>query len=143
MENGLISLIVENDKNQTFLIDVPSSIKCDELRGLLQKEIAKDPHFYFIYKNKKYPGNEKDRKDEVYDKNEILHIKEREKLYLEVTIVKECFIAHFHPNLKSEEGDNKVEELSGILNLCNLKNIASFIDLNKIKNKTIKEIMKE
>jgi len=143
MENRLISLIVETDKNQTFLIDVPSSIKCDELRELLKKEIAKDPHFYFIYKNKKYPGNKNDRKDEVYDKNEILHIKEREKLYLEVTIVKECFIAHFHPNLKSEEGDNKVEELSGILNLCNLKNIASFIDLNKIKNKTIKEIMKE
>ena len=37
----------------------------------------------------------------------------------------------------------KIEELSGILHLCNLKNIARYIDLNKIKDNEIKEIMKD
>ena len=37
----------------------------------------------------------------------------------------------------------KVEELSGILHLCNLKNIARYIDLEKIKDDTIREIMKD
>ena len=33
------------------------------------------------------------------------------------------------------------QKLSGILHLCNLKNIARYIDLNKVQNNTIKEIM--
>ena len=36
-----------------------------------------------------------------------------------------------------------VKKLSGILHLCNLKNIARYIDLNKIKDNSIKEIMKD
>ena len=37
----------------------------------------------------------------------------------------------------------KVEPLSGILHLCNLKNIARYIDFKKIKDDTIREIMKD
>jgi len=134
MENGLISLIVETDKDQTFLIEVPSSIKSGELREILKKDVAKTTHFFFVYKNKEYTRE---------NLNEVLNIKEGEKIYLEVTIIQECFIAHFHKNLNLNEADNKVEELTGILNLCNLKNIARFVDLSKIEDKTIKEIMKE
>jgi len=47
MENGLISLIVETDKDQTFLIEVPSSIKSGELREILKKDVAKTSHFFF------------------------------------------------------------------------------------------------
>ena len=50
---------------------------------------------------------------------------------------------HFHKNINLSEADMNVEELSGILHLCNLKNIARYIDLKKIKKKEIKEIMKE
>jgi hypothetical protein len=135
MENGLISLIVETDKEQTFLIEVPSSINSRKLRELLQKEVAKTPHFFFIYKNKKY-----DRENKV---EEVLSINKDEKIYLEVTLIEEAFIAHFHKTLNLEEADMKIEALSGILHLCNLKYIAKYIDLKKIKDKTIKEIMKE
>jgi ribosomal protein S17 len=54
MENGLISVVVETDKDKTFIIEVPSSIKHKELRKLLENEIAKTSHFYFVYKNKRY-----------------------------------------------------------------------------------------
>lgn len=58
-------------------------------------------------------------------------------------MIQEALICNFHKNLKLDEADMKVEELSGILNLCNLKYIAKYIDLKKIKNKEIKEIMTE
>ena len=54
MENGLISVVVETDKDKTFIIEVPSSIKHKELRELLKNEITKTSHFYFVYKNKRY-----------------------------------------------------------------------------------------
>jgi hypothetical protein len=41
-------VIVETDKEQTFLIEVPSSINSRKLRELLQKEVAKTQHFFFI-----------------------------------------------------------------------------------------------
>ena len=135
MENGLVSVIVETDKEKTFLIEVPSSIKHKELRELLKNEITKTSHFYFVYKNKRYESGN--------NKEEVIHINEGTKIYLEVTLIPEAFIAHFHENLNLDEADKKVEELTGILKLCNLKYIAKYIDLEKIKNKEIKEIMKE
>ena len=134
MENGLISLIVETDKDQTFLIEVPSSIKSGELRELLRKEVTKSSHFNFYYKNQKYGKK---------DLNEVLNIEEEEKIYIENTFIEECYICHFHKNLNLEESDMKVEELSGILHLCNLKNIARYIDLKKVKDNSIKEIMRD
>jgi hypothetical protein len=135
MENGLISVVVETDKDKTFIIEVPSSIKHKELRELLKNEITKTSHFYFVYKNKRYESGN--------NKEEVIHINEGTKIYLEVTLIPEAFIAHFHENLNLDEADKKVEELTGILNLCNLKYIVKYIDLEKIKKKEIKEIMKE
>ena len=135
MKNESISLIVENDQDETFIIEVPSSIKSGELRELLKKEIIKDTKFYFIYKNKKYKED---------NKVEVLNLNDGEKIYLEKTFIQECKIeCNFHKNINLNEADMKIEELSGILHLCNLKNIARYIDLSKIKDKTIREIMKD
>jgi hypothetical protein len=136
MEEGSINLIVEDNKDKTFLIKVPSSsIKSGELREILKKQVSKSDHFYFIYKNKKYTKN---------DLDEILNLKQGERINLVNTASKENItICNFHKNLNLSEADMKVEELSGILHLCNLKNIARYIDLEKIKDDTIREIMRD
>jgi hypothetical protein len=136
MENEAINLIVENDEDKTFLIEIPSSsIKSGDLREILRKKVSKSSHFYFIYKNKKYTKN---------DLDEILNFTQGEKINLVNTFSQENFTeCHFHKNINLSEADKKVEELSGILHLCNLKNIARYIDLKKIKNDTIREIMKD
>ena len=136
MENEAINLLVENDQDETFLIEIPSSsIKSGELREILRKQVSKSAHFYFIYKNKKYTKN---------DLDEILNFTQGEKINLVNTFSQENFTeCHFHKNINLSEADKKVEELSGILHLCNLKNIARYIDLKKIKNDTIREIMKD
>jgi len=138
MENGSINLIVENENDETFLIEIPSlSIKCRDLREILRKQASKNKsnHFYFIYKNKKYTKN---------DLDEILNFSQGERINLVNTFCQESFTeCHFHINLSLTEADMKVEELSGILHLCNLKNIARYIDLKKIKDDTIREIMKD
>ena len=136
MEEGSINLIVEDNKDETFLIKVPSSsINSGELREILKKQVSKSDHFYFIYKNKKYTKN---------DLDEILNLKQGERINLVNTASKENItICNFHKNLNLSEADMKVEELSGILHLCNLKNIARYIDLEKIKDDTIRESMKD
>jgi len=136
MNKEPIILIVKNNEDEKFLIQVPySSIKSGELREILEAQIPKYQYFNFIYKNKKYTEKNSD---------EILNLNQREKIYLVNTfspeILTEC---RFHKNLSLDEADMKVEDLSGILHLCNLKNIARYIDLNKIKDDTIKEIMKD
>ena len=136
MENEEVNLIVETDKDETFLVEVPSSsISSGELREILRNQISKSQHFYFICKNKKYTKK---------DLDETLNLSQGERIILVNTFSKESFTeCHFHKNAKLDEADMKVEELSGILHLCNLKNIARYIDLKKIKDETIKEIMKD
>ena len=53
MEKETINLIVENDEDETFLIEIPSSsIKSGELREILKNKVSKNNnnHFNFIYK---------------------------------------------------------------------------------------------
>ena len=132
MENEAINLIVENDKDETFLIEIPSSsIKSGDLREILRIQASKNKsqHFYFIYKNKKYTKK---------DLNEILNFSQGERINLVNTFSQENYTeCHFHKGINLEEADMKVEELSGILHLCNLKNITRYIDLKKIKDGTI------
>jgi hypothetical protein len=138
MENGTINLIVENEQDETFIIEIPSSsIQSGVLREILREKVAKNKsnHFYFMYKNKKYTKN---------DLNETLNFSQGERINLVNTFSPESFTeCHFHKNINLSEADKKVEALSGILHLCNLKNIARYIDLNKIKDNEIKEIMKD
>ena len=61
MENGTINLVVENEQDETFIIEIPSSsIQSGVLREILREKVAKNKtiHFYFIYKNKKYTKKE-------------------------------------------------------------------------------------
>ena len=138
MENEAINLVVENDEDQQFLIEIPSSsIKSGDLREILRMQAAKNKshHFYFIYRNKKYTKK---------DLDEILNFSQGERINLVNTFCQENYTeCHFHENIKLNEADMKVEELSGILHLCNLKNIARYIDLKKIKDNIIREIMKD
>ena len=138
MENGTINLVVENEQDETFIIEIPSSsIQSGVLREILQKKVAKNKtnHFYFIYKNKKYTKKEL---------NDTLNFIQGERINLVNTFSPESFTeCHFHKNINLSEADKKVEALSGILHLCNLKNIARYIDLKKIKDNTIREIMKD
>ena len=138
MENGTINLVVENEQDETFIIEIPSSsIQSGVLRQILKEKVAKNKsnHFYFMYKNKKYTKN---------DLNETLNFSQGERINLVNTFSPESFTeCHFHKNINLSEADMKVEALSGILHLCNLKNIARYIDLKKIKDNTIREIMKD
>jgi GTPase SAR1 family protein len=65
-------VVVETDKDETFIIEVPSSIKHKELRELLENEITKTSHFYFVYKNKRYESGN--------NKEEVIHINEGTKI---------------------------------------------------------------
>ncbi len=79
MEKESINLIVENDKDETFLIKVPSSsIKSGDLREILRKQVSKNQsnHFYFIYKKKKYTKK---------DLDEILNLEQGERINFEST----------------------------------------------------------
>ena len=138
MENGTINLVVENEQDETFIIEIPSSsIQSGVLREILREKVAKNKtnHFYFIYKNKKYTKKEL---------NDTLNFIQGERINLVNTFSPESFTeCHFHKNINLSEADMKVEALSGILHLCNLKNIARYIDLKKIKDDTIREIMKD
>ena len=133
-----INLIVETDQDETFLIEIPSSsIKSGELKEILKNQVSKrkSKHFDFIYKNKRYKEK---------DSDEILTFSQGERIKFINNFSEENFTeCHFHENINLSEADMKVEELSGILHLCNLKNIARYIDLKKIKDDTIREIMKD
>ena len=138
MENGTINLVVENEQDETFIIEIPSSsIQSGVLRQILKEKVAKrkSNYFYFMHKNKKYTKD---------DLNETLNFSQGERINLVHTFSPESFTeCHFHKNINLSEADMKVEALSGILHLCNLKNIARYIDLKKIKDNTIREIMKD
>jgi len=49
MENGTINLVVENEQDEIFLIEIPSSsIQSGELREILRKQVAKKKAAIFI-----------------------------------------------------------------------------------------------
>ena len=49
MENGTINLVVENEQDEIFLIEIPSSsIQSGELREILRKQVSKKKAAIFI-----------------------------------------------------------------------------------------------
>ena len=129
-----IDLIIKDDDEKTYILEIPKRIKYIDLKELIKKKINKKADFDVIYKNKKY---EKD--------DEILNLNQGDMIYLESNVFLENFTpCQFHQNINLNEADMKVEDLSGILLICLLKYIASKInDLNQIKNGEIREIIKE
>ena len=50
MENGTINLVVENEQDEIFLIEIPSSsIQSGELREILRKQVAKKKKQPFLF----------------------------------------------------------------------------------------------
>ena len=129
-----IDLIIQNEKEKTYILEVPKRIKYENLKEIIKDKIYNTYNFDIIYKNKKYQ-----------DPNEILNLSQGDRIYLESTVNLENYTeCNFHINAKLDEADMNVGELSGILLLCLLKYIANKInDLNQIKNNEIREIIKE
>ena len=74
-----------------------------------------------------------------------MNLSQGDRIYIESTVCLENYTeCHFHENVELDEGDMNTVELSGILQLCLLKYIASKInDTNKIQDDEIREIIKE
>ena len=129
-----IELIVQDEKEKTYILEVKKTIKYEELKRIVKETIVKTYKFDLIYKNKKYTNS-----------NEILYLSQGDKIYIESSVCLESNIeCNFHKNVNLNEADMNVVQLSGILQLCLLKYIASCINnLNLIKNDEIREIIRE
>ena len=129
-----IDIIVQDEKEKKYMLEVPKRILYKDLKKIVKANIVKTHDFSLIYKNKKYK-----------DLNEILNLSQGDIIYIESSVSLESYTeCHFHEGLNLDEADMNVDDLSGILQLCLLKYIASEIsDLNLIKNKEIREIIKE
>ena len=129
-----IDIIVQDEKEKKYMLEVPKRILYKDLKKIVKANIVKTHDFSLIYKNKKYK-----------DLNEILNLSQGDIIYIESSVSLESYTeCHFHEGLNLDEADMNVDDLFGILQLCLLKYIASEIsDLNLIKNKEIREIIKE
>ena len=126
---------MQDEKEKTYILEVSKRISYKELKDKVNEKIIKNEYkFDIIYKNKKYEKP-----------NEMLNLSQGDKIYIESSVVLECTTeCHFHENINLNEADRNVVELSGILQLCLLKYIASLInDLALINNNEIREIIKE
>ena len=129
-----IELIAQDEKGKTYILEVPKRILYKDLKAIVKEKIGVKYKFDIIYKNKEYTNS-----------NEILNISQGDKIYIENSVSlernTEC---NFHKNINLNEADMNVVELSGILQLCLLKYIASIIsDINLIKNDEIRQIIKD
>ena len=133
MENE-IDLFILDEKEKTYILQVSKTISFGDLKEIIKRKIVGNDHFSIIYKNKKYR-----------DENEKLNLSQGDRIYIESTVNLERAVeCHFHENVKLDEGDMNTVELSGILQLCLLKYIASKInDTSKIQDDEIREIIKE
>ena len=134
MEDEINLIVIYNDEEKAYLLEVPKIIKYNDLKEMIKQKIVNNNRFIIIFRNK-----------ECEDPKEKFNFTEGDRIYIEKTVELESYTeCKFHENAKLEEADNKVEELSGILLLCLLNKIAINInDLNKIKQYEIREIIKE
>ena len=139
MEEKEIDLIIVDEKEKKYILEVPRRIKCQYLKEIIKTKIVQNPNFYIVYKNKKY---------EKEDLNEILNLSQGDRIFIESSISLESRVeCHFHKNVNLNEDDmDFIVELSGILLLCLLKFIAENFDINnlsKINEKEIREVIQE
>ena len=128
-----IDLIVEDENEKTYLLQVPKSIKCEDLKNIIKSKIANTEHFVITYNNKQYKNL-----------NEIMYFEQGDKVYIEKTIILENYEINFIQNLNLNEANMKISELFGISKLCLLKYIANYIsNVNLIQNDKIRGIIIE
>ena len=128
-----IDLFIQDEKEKTYILQVPKTISFGKLKEKIQEKIQKY-HFSIIYNNKKYTKE-----------NEILNLSQGDRIYIESTVYLENYTeCNFHVNAILDEADMSTVKLSGILQLCLLKYISSKInDTSKIQDDEIREIIKE
>ena len=99
-------------------------------------KISNTNHFYIIFKGISY-------KEKNKEKEEILEFEEGDKITLINTRIDENFNAEFHLNPNLNEGDMNICPLTGNLKAFLLKYISKYINIDSIKSKEIRDIMKE
>ena len=136
-DNEIVDINVETEKEEKYMIEIKKEIKYNELKSILKEKIVRHFNFEIRYKDKLY----KDK-----DKNEIIYLEQGEKIFIFLTIENESLEinADFFENLKLEEADMIINELSGLLQLFLFRYIARNLEnLDKIKNEVIKEIISD
>ena len=130
-----MDIFVEDDREKTFLIETPKSIKyCDFQNILREKKVLRPEltHYYIIFRGKKY------NKEKF---NAVLNFTNGDKVTIINTRIPENVEFHGNPNLNEE--DMKIVPLNGFLRLILAKYISNFININSIKSQEIREIMSE
>ena len=137
MEENEIDIFVQTEDGKSYTMEVPRRIKYGELKEKIRLLIFKHRHFFLNYKSKK--------NDNENNENEILELKQGDKIFTVLTIVNESHVnVKFHLNTNLEEADMKTEKISGILLICLLEFIAKRIDnVESIKNVEIREIISD
>ena len=136
MEDDEIDILVQTEDGYNYIMEVPKKIKYKDLKEKIKQLIFKHGHFYINYKSKK---------DDKENGNEIIELKQGDKIYTILTIINESHVnVKFHLNTNLEEADMKTEKISGILLICLLEFISKRIDnVENIKNIEVREIISE
>ena len=136
-DDGIVDINVETEKEERYMLEIKKTIRYDDLKFILQDKIVNHSHFEFRYKDKLYNNK---------NKNEIINLEQGEIIYIFLTVSNESFEinADFFKNLNLNEADMTTIELSGLLQLLLFRYIARKVEnLDKIKNKIIKEIISD
>ena len=137
MESEEVDIFVIMEDGKKYTLEIAKTIHYIDLMQILKKKIVKHNHFQVNFNGKKYTKD---------NKNDILNFNQGDIIDLIITVIPEGYNTKFHLNEKVDESDTSVVELSGILQLCLLKNIAKNMnedEINKISQKDIKNIIEE
>ena len=141
MEDSLIDIYIDDDKNRTFMIECPKSIKYLELQNILKEKNILRPditNYNIIFGEKTYNNGKQ---------NEILNFNNNDKIIIINNTKKKQFINQANDlipvisNINNEY--TKTIPLSGFLRFNLIKYISNFININLIKSKEIREIISE
>ena len=129
-----IDIFILDDNDKKYMIQISKIINIQDLFYKIN-DILEEYDINIIYKNKIYKENQ----------NEILHLNQGDILKISKERTNENFtLCKFHLNANLNEEDMNTENLTGILNLCLVKYIASNItNIELIESSEIREIITE
>ena len=129
-----IDIFIVDDNDKKYMIQISKIINIQDLFYKIN-DILEEYDINIIYKNKIYKENQ----------NEILHLNQGDILKISKERINENFtLCKFHLNANLNEEDMNTENLTGILNLCLVKYIASNItNIELIESSEIREIITE
>ena len=135
MKDKEIDIIIINDKDKKYMMQIPKKITYEELVSRIN-DTFEEYYFHIFYNSKLYTNK---------DKKQIIYFEQGDTIRLIKTRVEEkVSFCNFHLNANLDEEDMSTEPLTGILNLCLLKYISkNFINIDVIENLEIKNIITE